>query len=279
MSALLSPDLRRDAQGGPLVIALHCSGGTGRQWRALTGDLGPAVPIVAPDLIGTPDRGPWHGGAPFTLAHEAEPLLDLIDDWSGPVHLVAHSYGGGVALQIAAQRSARIASLALYEPCAFHLLSDMGTEGVAALREIRDVARAVEVGLLSGSYEAAAERFVDYWNGIGAWAGLKPRLRAELAAYVPKACLDFRALFTSRVRLDVVRRLDVPVLVLQGEHAPRPTALIARRLHAAGRRARFELVRGAGHMGPVTHGPAVAALIGAHVRAARPHEASLAAAA
>ena len=181
MSALLSPDLRRDAQGGPLVIALHCSGGTSRQWRALTAALGPAVPVVAPDLVGTPGRGPWPGGGPFTLAHEAQPILDLIDGWTGPVHLVGHSYGGGVALRIAAQRSARIASLALYEPCAFHLLPDMGAEGAAALREIQEVARAVETGLLSGSYQAAAERFVDYWNGIGTWAGMTPRLRFELA--------------------------------------------------------------------------------------------------
>ncbi|HEX2552565.1 MAG TPA: alpha/beta fold hydrolase [Microvirga sp.] len=279
MSPILPPHIRREAEGRPLVIALHCSGGTGRQWRALAEALGPTAPVVAPDLVGTPDMGPWCGSGPFTLRHEAEPVVDLIDSWAGPVHLVGHSYGGGVALQVAALRASRIASLALYEPCAFHLLPDMGAEGVAGLREIQEVARAAETGLLSGAYQAAAERFVDYWNGTGTWAAMKPRLRAELVAYLPKACLDFRALFTSRVRLEAYRRLDVPVLVLQGEHAPRPTVLIARRLHAAGRRARFDVVRGAGHMGPVTHAAAVAALIGAHVRAAMPSSNPLAAAA
>ena len=265
MSPPLPLALARDSRSVPLVIALHCSGGTGRQWRALTTFLNDAITVLAPDLIGTPDRGQWCGSGPFSLAEEAASILGLIDSCTGPVHLVGHSYGGGLALHIATQRPSRISSLSLYEPSAFHLLPTMGPEGRVALREIQGVARAAEEGLLSGSYSAAAERFVDYWNGAGAWTSLKPHVQADVVRYLPKVCLDFRAMFTSLVRLEAVRHLNAPTLLLRGERAPRPTAMVTRQLHAAAKRSTLQVVSGADHMGPLTHAPEVAALMGHHI--------------
>jgi len=279
MSPILPQTTARASRGAPLVIALHCSGGSGRQWRALAEFLNEPMTVVAPDLIGTAGVGHWCGSNPFTLAEEAAAVLSLIDSYEGPVHLVGHSYGGGVALHVATRRSWRISSLSLYEPSAFHLLPTMGSVGVAALREIQAVARVAEEGLVSGSYQAAAEHFVDYWNGTGAWTRMKPHVQADLLRYLPKVPLDFRALFASKVRLEAYRVLNCPILLLQGEQAPRPTAMIARRLHAVGKRAGFQVVRGAGHMGPLTHAAEVAALIGGHILATRPEWSAVTAAA
>jgi pimeloyl-ACP methyl ester carboxylesterase len=273
MSTILPLATDREAEGPTLVIALHCSGGSGRQWRSLVDVLEGAAAVVAPDLIGTADVGPWCGKGRFSLADEAAPIVALIDSFTGPVHLVGHSYGAGVALQAAVLRPSRISSLSLYEPTTFSFLSGMGPEGQSALREIQAVARAAQEGLLSGCYRSATECFVDYWNGAGTWAGMKPSVQAELLRYLPKVCLDFQALFTNGVRLEAYRRLQMPILILQGEHAPRPTALIAGRLHAMGHRTSSQLVRGAGHMGPLTHAVEVAELMGRHIRAAQPSSA------
>src|SRR5690606_36303793 len=129
----------------------------------------------------------------FSLSHEAEPILARIDAHQGPVHLVGHSYGGGLALHVAALRPERIASLGLYEPSAFHLLKSFGLRGQAALREIEQIASAVGQGLLTGAYRLAAITFVDYWNGAGAFAALRCEQQDELTAYVWKAVLDFHA--------------------------------------------------------------------------------------
>jgi pimeloyl-ACP methyl ester carboxylesterase len=259
MSAMASP------MEHPLVVALHCSGSTGRQWKPLAEYLGGRCTLIAPDLIGCSAVGPWSGDHAFSLDDEARSVLTIIDHWPGPVHLVGHSYGGGVALHVARRRASRIASISLYEPSAFHLLPSMGPEGRAALREIKSVARAVQQGLLTGSYQAAVEHFVDYWNGTGSFAQMKPHLKAELIQSLPKIALDFAALFGGVVRLYDFRRLAIPTLVIRGEHAPRPTALIAQRLHAAARFGQHRLVRGAGHMGPVTHSQEVAAAIGERI--------------
>ena len=113
----------------------------------------------------------------FTLADEAARTIELIDRSERKVHLVGHSYGGGVALHAALARPARVASLTLYEPSAFHLLKAMGERGAAAFAEISAVARATERGVATGDFRRGAIAFVDYWSGTGAWERCARRCR------------------------------------------------------------------------------------------------------
>lgn len=242
----------------PLFVALHCSGGNGRQWRKLAERLGPGVAPATPDLLGVPGAPRWQGEGPFTLAREAELVLALIDAHEGPVHLVGHSYGGGLALHVAAMRPGRIESLSLYEPSAFHLLRLFGWEGRAALLEIERVASGIRQGLVTGAYRQAATAFVDYWNGKGAFDALRPEQQDDLAAYVWKAALDFHALIEEQTPLSAYCGFQFPVLLARGEFAPMPTRLLAHKLAERIPRGRLEVVHGAGHMGPLTHGAVVA---------------------
>src|ERR1700759_5662393 len=118
------------------VIALHCSGSGATQWRKLGEALGSRHALVAPEHYGCDSTGPWSGERAFTLADEAAKTGGIINASRGKVHLVGHSYGGGVALRAAIERPERIASLTLYEPSAFHLLKMMGSYGAHALAEI-----------------------------------------------------------------------------------------------------------------------------------------------
>src|SRR5262245_26994657 len=136
------------------VIALHCSGASPAQWYDLAGALGGRYQLLAPEHYGM--SRPWSGEHPFTLADEAARTLELIDDNDDKVHLVGHSYGGGVALTVALARPQHIASMALYEPSAFHLLGGLGLAGRDAEAEIAAIARRVGDGLVTGDYAAAA---------------------------------------------------------------------------------------------------------------------------
>ncbi|MER8778581.1 alpha/beta fold hydrolase [Mesorhizobium sp. M0977] len=93
-------------------------GGSGRQWRSLAERLDDSYRFIAPDLIGAPGGGTWPGAGAFHLADEAAGVLEMIDHHDG-VHLVGHSYGGGLALHTAAMRQDRLAGLSLYEPLPF----------------------------------------------------------------------------------------------------------------------------------------------------------------
>jgi pimeloyl-ACP methyl ester carboxylesterase len=251
------------------VIALHCSGAAAGQWRALGESLGAGYRLIAPEHYGCDRTGPWSGAHAFTLADEAKRTIALIDGSTDKVHLVGHSYGGGVALHVALARPGRIASLTLYEPSAFHLLKVMGEPGAAAFEEIAAVAYEVGHGVTTGDYARAAIGFVEYWGGAGAWAALRPSVQAALTRWIPKAPLDFRALMSEPTPLVAYTVLPMPVLLLRGEHAPRPTRLIADTLAMWLPNARLALIEGAGHMGPLTHPDIVnAAIIAQMSRAA-----------
>src|SRR5688572_26868695 len=93
------------------VIALHCSGAGAGQWRKLGEALGSDHELIAPEHYGCDSVGPWTGEHAFTLADEAKRTIALIDNAPREVHLVGHSYGGGVALHVALRRPEKIASL------------------------------------------------------------------------------------------------------------------------------------------------------------------------
>jgi pimeloyl-ACP methyl ester carboxylesterase len=254
--------------GRERVMALHCSGSGAGQWHYLAGALGGGYEVLAPEHYGCDSAGAWSGEHAFTLADEAQRTIGLIDRSDGQVHLVGHSYGGGVALHVALARPDRIASMALYEPSAFHLLRQMGERGADAFAEITGVARRVGVGVVTGDYRGAMAAFVDYWNGAGTFTALRPAVQAGLIRWAPKAPLDFRALIEEPTDARAYRTLGFPVLILRGQYAPTPTRLIADRLSELLPANRLTLLDGAGHMGPLTHAPEVSALIVRHIETA-----------
>jgi pimeloyl-ACP methyl ester carboxylesterase len=258
------------------VVALHCSGADSGQWRKLAGAIEPEFKVLAPSFIGSLEIGHWCGDSAFTLMHEAEAIIEIVDLADRPVHLVGHSYGGGVALKVASLRADRIASLTLYEPSAFHMLRQLGSRAEAELTEIEDIAKAVSAGVVSGAYQWAAAAFVDYWADQGAWAALRPASRDGLLRWLPKAPLDFGALLDEDTPLASYERISCPVLVMRGEHARAPSRLIAETLARRLPVATLEVLQGAGHMGPSTHASCVIGRITEHIMSAatccRPNE-------
>ena len=250
-----------DGSAKPIVIALHCSGATGAEWRQLGQDLAGRFTLIAPDLIGCGKTAHWPGAHAFKLSDEAERIVQMIDAADKPVHLVGHSYGGCVALRAAIERPSHVASLTLYEPVALHVLRIMGPDGKKSLDGILAIAGNVNRFVLSGDYEGAAKFFFEYWNGTGSWSTIRREARDEFVRYIPKVCLEFSAAANERVPLHAYRALQFPALLLQGEHAPEPTRLIVWQLARAIRFATMQTVYGAGHMGPYSHPAVVGALI------------------
>src|SRR5262245_24592144 len=233
------------------VIALHCSGAGAAQWCHLQQRLGSRYEMFAPEHYGSESTGPWTGEHAFRLADEAAKAIALIDSGSDQVHLVGHSYGGAVALSVALARPHRIASMALYEPVSFHLLRSMGGKaGAAAFAEIAAIAAKTGDCVASGDYTRAASVFIDYWSGPGAWARLQPWTQAIFVGWVAKVPLEFRALMEEPTPYVAYTDLSMPVLIMRGEHAPRPTRMIAGLLASVLPDVRAAVVAAAGHMGP-----------------------------
>ena len=237
------------------VICLHCSASSSRQWTGLAAALSPEHRTIAPDLIGYGDA-PGIEAASATLDAEAARIAALVDAAGGPVCLVGHSYGGAVATRVALRRPDSVVGLALYEPVLFSLIT-RGVDTDPAGREIVATGFAIQSEVHLGCVERAAQRFVDYWSGIGTWQTMDQRRRLAVCARMPKVAREFAALFDDAVPLSAYTRLTMPVLWLEGETTRRPPQAVAGRLFPALADARHVRVAGAGHMGPLTHSEAV----------------------
>lgn len=253
---------------GEPVLLLHSSAASGAQWRALAETLACRFRCVAPDLYGYGDTDIWPGHGPLTLSDEAALAERLLGEPDEPVHLVGHSYGGAVALRMAVERPERLRSLTLIEPVAFHLLRPARGGGAAEpelFAEIARLAAGVSEAVTCGDYRGGMARFVDYWNGAGAWDRLKPEAQAALSRRAAKVVLDFWATMTEPTWCEAYRRIAAPTLLLCGTESPRPTPHVAAMLAATIPDARLETIEGAGHMLPITHREAVNAAVLNHL--------------
>ena len=240
----------------PTAVLLHSGGMSGRQWRKLAETLGERVRVLAPDFLGSGANPPWPDDAPFDFTQDVAHIEQLIDGVAAPVHLVGHSYGGLIAATVARRRPATIRSLALYDPVAFGVLHAAGdAEG------LRDLARADQSGRFlddaSGGSAAWFELFVDYWNGDGAWQALQPAARESFLRIGRKVYYEVRSLLRDRTPAADYGVVTAPALLLTGERSPAAAQRTVALLAAALPRARVMTVPGAGHMGPLTHGPIV----------------------
>lgn len=253
-------------QGEPVVL-IHCSSASGSEWTALSNELADRFRCIMPDQWSCGDSDPWPGNGPFTLAEEAAPVVKLIDRRDAPVHLVGHSSGGGVALRVARERPAMIRSLTLIEPSIFHVLNGVGPKEQELYREISDVAEAVTLAVNTGDLWGGMGRFVDYWNGAGAWDAMPLDARLKLSRRLAKVLLDFRALFTEPAGLEDYAALTCPTLVICGERSPGPSRRIVAMLAESLVNVRVREISGAGHMSPLTHPDAVNRAIVEHIEA------------
>lgn len=98
---------------GPPLLALHGVTIDHTAWDGVRPRLEREHTFVAVDRRGHGASG--NGGADYSLAHEVGDLLAAVALLDEPVDVVAHSYGGLVALE-AALRTNRIGRLVVYEP-------------------------------------------------------------------------------------------------------------------------------------------------------------------
>jgi lipase len=161
--------VHRFGPAGPVrMLAIHGLTGHGRRWQHLA-DYLPEITIAAPDLLGH-GRSSW--AAPWTIDANVSALSELIDDEAdGPVLVVGHSFGGALALHLAAARPDHVAALLLLDPA-------VGLDG-------RWIAQIAEAMLSSPDYPDPAEARQE--KAAGSWADVDPAvLDADLDEHLVK---------------------------------------------------------------------------------------------
>ena len=225
-------------EGVPLVL-LHGSLADHRYWSAQMVPFSQKFRTFAPSL---PQYWPakWNGvSGDFTVRAHAEAVAAFLRAMNLlPAHVVGHSRGGRVALDLALRHPGLLSSLTLADP---QLQSAASlTENAANFRE--EAAKLV----LEGKVEEGMALFLDSVAGVPVWQRLNSRRRAMV--------LDNAMTLVGQVHdvtpapsAENVAALSMPVLLLNGERSSDDYHAANRWLAGLLPHARHSVIPKAGH--------------------------------
>lgn len=231
------------------VVALHSSASNGSQWKVLAAELQDRHDVHAFDLPGY-SRDLSRDEAIAGMEAVALPIIDQIVKLDWPVHLIGHSFGGGVAIKIALMRPELVKSLTLFEPAAFHVLEHRDDDG-SLLGSLKDIGTLLRTSTGNGRADLGMKGFVNFWNGDDAWERMSDNIRTVLAGIARTVIADFASVFSETWTLENLAGLTMPTLMLTGMDSPaiaqRTAALV--RQHIPG--CELAMLPGLGHMAPI----------------------------
>jgi pimeloyl-ACP methyl ester carboxylesterase len=196
---------------GPAVLLVHGSLCDYRYWRWQLAALAERYRVLAPSLRGYWPAAYTKADPRFSVEQHARDLADFIrlQPNGRPVHLLGHSRGARVALELACRNPELVHTLTLADP-GFPVEGDpepptFHYEAVSKLEQ--------------GDIEGALADFVDTVNGPDTWRHMvgwfKTMVRdnaGTLLSQVREAGLPFR--------MERAGALDCPVLLLGGANSP-----------------------------------------------------------
>ena len=232
----------RSGDGPPLVMI----GGAlsdRRAGRAIADELGPSIAAVAVDRRG---RGDSSDTAPYAVEREVEDVHAILDAVGGSGHLLGHSSGAVLSLEVARSVPDAVTSLAVYEPP--FILDEsraaLPEEFAERLEELASAGRRDEaVAYFLGTGVGLPEAAIDAARRDPSWADLTAL--AHTLHYDARIVRD-----TTTARPDPLNRwadVRVPTLVMDGGASPPWIRSSAAALAAALPDARRRTLEGQGH--------------------------------
>lgn len=225
---------------GTPVLFIHGFPLSGEMWRAAAAALAPAFRCIVPDLRGHGASDASDRASMPMFADDLSTILDRLGE-KRPAVLVGLSMGGIIALEFFRRHRDRVRALALCNTRALPE-SDEGRVGRERL--------ACEV-LARGSV-AAADAMIDRLFAPGADAALRARWHQVMAATsAVGAAAAARGLADRADSRPTLPTIDVPTLVVAGQHDAITPVDLMHSMASAIPGSRFEVVRGAGHLPPL----------------------------
>lgn len=166
-----------------------------------------------------PER--WDGRGPgFQPNRQAADVAAFIERRAlGPVHLLGHSRGGYVALQVARHHPALVASLILADPGGDLDPAIQGADGPVGIDQ--SMLQTCVDHLRENDVDAALAHFVDTVHGDGTWAASPEKFRQgarDNAFTLLGQINEHRDPFTA----EMLAAIAQPVLLVGGAESPQP---------------------------------------------------------
>jgi pimeloyl-ACP methyl ester carboxylesterase len=241
-------DLYYEVHGdaGDPVALLHGSWVDHHSWDLVVPGFSRALVTLTYDRRGHGEsRGPSRAHPVRDDAEDLAGLLEAADLY--PAHLVAHSYGGAVALRLAADRPEMVRSVTIHEPTFVGLLAD-DPAGAAEAERLVEGVRGLQSLVRAGARERAASTFVDQFSSEpGAWQRLPSGVRATFLANADRWVEEFDDPDAFAPDRAACRELLIPALLTVGGQSPRFLYRITDALAGLLRNHRFLSIPDVGH--------------------------------
>lgn len=203
---------------------------TGASWATVAAGLDDGYDVRCPDL-------PGHGANAGVRADLVEGARFLAEE-GGRATYVGYSMGGRLALHLALARPDLVEALAV-----LGATGGIDDDAERAERRAADERRAGRIERIG------TEAFLDEWLAMPMFAGVPPSGRAGRSGDAAglAASLRLAGTGTQEPLWERLGTLDMPVLVLAGEHDAKFVATAGRLVGAIGPNAELAIVAGAGH--------------------------------
>jgi len=208
----------RQAGRGPALVLLHGSLNDLRAFDAQVDALALSYRVVAVSLRHCwPDA--WDGrGDDFTVATHADDVAALVATLDlSPAHVVGHSRGGAVAIDLALRHPALVRSLVLADPGGLEALLPETPQGRAQAAQTAAMFARLADDLAAGDAVAAARRFADALGGPGTW---DRRTDAQRAIVLDNVATGPHCAERPRFARADLASLAMPLLLVTGERSP-----------------------------------------------------------
>jgi pimeloyl-ACP methyl ester carboxylesterase len=242
----------RVAGSGPALLLIHGVGANSASWEPVHTMLAQRFTVIAPDLLGHGESDKPR--ADYSLAAFANGMRDLLAALGiDRVTVVGHSYGGGVAMQLAYQYPQLVERIVLVSAggvakdvslrlrfAALPIASD-ALRVPGALPAMRLVGRAVASVLGSTKFGRDTADLVDVLEGFH-----DPRALSAFARTL-RSVVDRRGQFVTMLDRSYLMQ-SVPVQIIWGEDDLTIPVQHARIAHAAMADSRLEIFDRSGHL-------------------------------
>jgi len=253
--------LHYDVSGaGDPTVLIHGSLVDRHAWDKVRPGLEQALLTLAYDRRGHGEStGPPRAHAVREDAQDLAGLLETIDLY--PVHLIAHSYAGAVALRLATDRPEMVRSLALHEPPFIGLLQEDPATAPEAERLWSSIEEIRRLAKTRGPTEAARAVVELLSTEEGAWERMGSPVQHALSRNIARWDEEMSDPEATRLSAGELSELLIPVMVTTGERSPPFLHRIVDRLAGQLRNATVRSLPGAGHAPHLTDPDLFVALI------------------
>ncbi len=243
---------QRQGDGPPLLL-LHATLSSSRQLRSLASLLSRRFSVLSVDRRGSGQSVGKGPASPIDVATHVADLVALCEaEGIGPLVAVGHSYGGCLALELAARRPSLVSSVVAYEPP----YGPLAPPRVRA--HMAEVARSTLAARDRGDLADAALAFMAGVSGPAAVGALGPAARERIGRAGQGAVAD-----ATLLGMDPQRLSDIacPTRVFTGGASDPFYADIAEALVQRVPGASHVRLDGLGHMAPILQPDVIAAAI------------------